>query len=52
MRPNAAHDPSIELSEEPADVSPLVVMAPRAPVTTQELMDELNPKLRDFWEYD
>jgi hypothetical protein len=28
VRPDAPHDPSIELGEELADVSPLVVMAP------------------------
>src|SRR3982074_2601090 len=40
MRPNAAHDPSVELVEEPSDVGTFVVLAP-TPQQRVQCFDQL-----------
>src|SRR5689334_10021035 len=45
MRPDAPHDPSVELGEEFADVGPLVVMAP----TTQLRIELIYQLLSSYW---
>src|SRR5215472_12851889 len=42
MRPDAPHDPCIELGEELADVSPLVIVAPTAQLRVQLLYQPLS----------
>src|ERR1017187_5503988 len=45
MRPQAPHDPAIELMEEPSDVSALVMLAP-APQDGIDLLDQLRSRHR------